>query len=238
MTYAVKEIFGTLQGEGFHAGTPSVFVRFAGCNLWTGRSSHRSRDARRHDAVCPEWCDTDFAKGKKYDAGLLADTIVEAAIQAGIQYIPHIVFTGGEPLMQLDAELLRVVLDRVQAENGEGLHGCPRIAVETNGTIVPDPDTSLLIDWVCVSPKQAPHRIRLRGGSELKVVWPGGMVEPNAYRSELGEFEHYFISPLAEVHDVGRSIVVRESMQTAARYVLENPGWKLTLQQHKVIGLP
>lgn len=230
-SYSVKELFPTLQGEGVHAGKPSVFVRFTGCNLWSGRDETRDRDAERHGAVCPRWCDTDFAVGERITEGDLVQRIEQAGVAGGMSAIPHIVFTGGEPFLQLRRSLLREVSVAFPHAT---------IAVETNGSQIPDPDVAELIHWVTVSPKQPADRIRLRRGNELKVVWPGGAQEPEEFARAFGEgaFEHYYVSPLAETLSVGRSLLVADSMREAASYVLQHTRWKLTLQMHKVIGLP
>lgn len=231
MIYSVTETFSTLQGEGAFAGRPSVFVRFSGCNLWSGKDDTRERDAERHRAACPRWCDTDFASGERKTEAEIVRAIADAAQMGALPYVPHIVFTGGEPFLQLRRSLLREV--RVAYPKAT-------IAVETNGSRVPDPDVHELVDWVTVSPKQPADMVRLRRGNELKVVWPGGAQDPESYAQAFGDgaFVHYYVSPLADTQSVGRSLLSRDAMREAASYVLAHPRWRLTLQMHKVIGLP
>ena len=228
--YAINEIFATLQGEGQLAGTPAIFVRFSGCNLWTGRPEHRERDAERHAASCPRWCDTDFATRERLSPDAIVARAAEAARQAAMPAIPLVVFTGGEPLLQLDAPLAQAML---------ALPGEPRLAIETNGLLAPSPALAALLGWICVSPKTGPERLKLRAGDELKVVYPGGHAEPEAYAEALDRFAHYLVSPLAqtEVAAAGRSQLSRDNMQAAARYCLAHPRWRLTTQQHKLVGL-
>ncbi|MCA9656031.1 MAG: 7-carboxy-7-deazaguanine synthase [Myxococcales bacterium] len=206
MTYRVKEIYATLQGEGAHAGRSAVFCRFSGCNLWSGRERDRDR------AVC-RFCDTDFvgtdgARGGEYSS---PESLVE--VLAGLAATDYVVFTGGEPLLQLDAEL-------VDHCHRRGL----TVAVETNGTM-PAPAG---IDWICVSPK-AGAPLRQRRGSELKLVYP----QPELLPERLAdlEFEHFFLQPMdGPQRD--------ENTQRAAEYCLRHPRWRLSLQTHKLIGLP
>jgi 7-carboxy-7-deazaguanine synthase (Cx14CxxC type) len=209
VSYAVKEIFLTLQGEGAHAGRASVFCRFAGCNLWTGREQDR------HDAVC-QFCDTDFigtdgTLGGRYgDAGKLADTI--AAQWVGADTDRYVVITGGEPLLQLDAELI----DALHKHSFE-------IGVETNGTIEAPPG----IDWLCVSPK-AGTRLRVQRGNELKLVYP----QPDAMPEQFAalDFERFSLQPM---DGPGRD----DNTRRAIDYCLRHPQWRLSVQTHKVIGI-
>jgi 7-carboxy-7-deazaguanine synthase (Cx14CxxC type) len=211
MAYAVKEIFYTLQGEGANTGRPAVFCRFAGCNLWTGREADRTA------AVCG-FCDTDFVGtdgpggGKFSDAGSLARAVA-AAWPSDSDGRRFVVCTGGEPLLQLDADL-------VGALHGEGFE----VAVETNGTVEPPPG----IDWLCVSPKaEAP--LVVRGGDELKLVYPQPGADPS--RFEGLEFARFFLQPMDGP--------AREANTAAAlRYCLEHPRWRLSLQTHKLLGIP
>jgi 7-carboxy-7-deazaguanine synthase len=203
-TYTVKEIFYTLQGEGAQAGTPAVFVRFAGCNLWSGREDDRS------EAVC-QFCDTDFVgvgpDGGRFDAAGLA----RAARAAGPAEL--VVCTGGEPLLQLDAEVI------------DALHAVGfRVAVETNGTIVAPAG----LDWICVSPKAGAEWVQ-RSGNELKLVYPQADLLPDSLPSDL-EFEHFFLQPMD-------GPCLRENTQAAIEFCLANPKWRLSVQTHKVIGL-
>jgi 7-carboxy-7-deazaguanine synthase len=210
-SYAVKELFYTLQGEGAQTGRPAVFCRFAGCNLWTGR------EADRATATC-RFCDTDFVGvdgvggGRFASADQLADAVAAAwpAPDEGRRYV---VCTGGEPLLQLDEEL-------VAALHARGFE----VAVETNGT-QPAPDG---LDWICVSPK-AGAPLRLTGGQELKLVYPQPGAEPERF-AEL-EFSHFFLQPMDGP--------MREANTAAAlRYCLTHPRWRLSLQTHKLLGIP
>jgi 7-carboxy-7-deazaguanine synthase len=207
--YSVKEIFPTLQGEGFNAGRTAVFCRFAGCNLWSGREQDRAQ------AAC-NFCDTDFVGtdgdggGKFADADALAEAV--AALwprDAGHRFV---VFTGGEPLLQLDDAL-------IAAMKARGF----RIAVETNGTVAPPAG----IDWLCVSPK-ADQPLAVHAGDELKLVYPQAKAPPE--RFERLAFEHFFLQPLDGP--------AREANTRAAiDYCLAHPRWRLSVQTHKVLGI-
>jgi len=203
VTYTVKEIFYTLQGEGANTGRPAVFLRFAGCNLWSGREEDRTK------AVC-QFCDTDFVGGSKFaSAELLATT---AAAEWRGEGEPFVVCTGGEPLLQLDIALIEA-LHR---------HGFA-IAIETNGTRPAPPR----IDWICVSPKANAPLVQTRG-NELKVVYPQeGMVPENLARLE---FDHFFVQPMD-------GPALERNTELAARYCLEHPRWRLSLQTHKLLGI-
>lgn len=211
MAYSVKEIFYTLQGEGAQTGRPAVFCRFAGCNLWSGR------EADRATAVCT-FCDTDFVDtdgpgGGRFAAATALATAVARAWPADTGGARFVVCTGGEPLLQLDAGL-------VEALHGEGFE----IAIETNGTRLPPPG----VDWVCVSPK-AGAELLLRTGDELKLVYPQPGAEP--HRFETLEFDHFFLQPMDGP--------AREANTEAAlRYCLAHPRWRLSLQTHKLLGIP
>lgn len=206
--YSVKEIFLTLQGEGYHAGRRAVFVRFAGCNLWTGREQDRTK------AIC-QFCDTDFVStdgpsGGKYSAEQLADTAL--AIWNMPDAKPFMVVTGGEPLLQLDAPLIAAFKQR-------GFE----IAVESNGTIAAPAG----LDWLCISPKAGSQVIQ-QSGNELKLVWPQNGIEPS---SLLGwDFEHYLLQPLDDANQ-------KTAIQTVIAYVEQHPQWRMTLQTHKIVGL-
>jgi 7-carboxy-7-deazaguanine synthase (Cx14CxxC type) len=212
VSYAVKEIFYTLQGEGAHAGRPAVFCRFAGCNLWSGR------EADRADATC-NFCDTDFVGtdgpggGRFATADDLAARVKAAWPGATGQGTPYVVCTGGEPLLHLD----RAAVEALHAAGFE-------VAVETNGTQPAPPG----LDWICVSPKgSAP--LALRAGDELKLVFPQADAEPESFRGLA--FRHRFLQPM----DGPR---VLENTAAAAAYCLAHPAWRLSLQTHKLIGLP
>lgn len=210
MSYAVKEMFKTLQGEGAQAGRAAVFCRFAGCNLWSGREEDREQ------AVC-RFCDTDFVGMDGEGGGRFscAEELAEALARTwgadeGRRFV---VFTGGEPLLQLDAAL-------VEAAHARGFE----IAIETNGTQVPPEG----IDWICVSPK-AGAELLLKGGQELKLVYPQpGLAPENLARLD---FAHFFLQPM---DGPARA----ENTQAAVAYCLAHPQWRLSLQTHKMIGIP
>ena len=211
MAYSVKEIFYTLQGEGGQTGRPAVFCRFAGCNLWSGR------EADRASAVCT-FCDTDFVDtdgpggGRFATAGALADAVASAwpARAGGTRFV---VCTGGEPLLQLDAAV-------VAALHAKGFE----IAVETNGTRLPPAG----LDWVCVSPK-AGAELLLKTGDELKLVYPQAGAEPE--RFEPLAFRHFFLQPMDGPDR-------EQHTQAALQYCLAHPRWRLSLQTHKLLGIP
>jgi 7-carboxy-7-deazaguanine synthase len=211
MSYVVKEIFYTLQGEGANAGRPAVFCRFAGCNLWTGREEHRSV------AVC-RFCDTDFVGTDGPGGGIFrtAEALADAIADRWPRDRPGrplTVCTGGEPLLQLDAAL-------VDAVHRRGFE----VAVETNGTIAA-PDG---IDWICVSPKGGAELVQ-RHGHELKLVHPQPGAPPERY-ADL-DFTHFFLQPMDGPH--------RERNTAAAvEFCLANPRWRLSLQTHKYLGIP
>lgn len=218
MAYLVKELFYTLQGEGFHAGRAAVFCRFAGCNLWSGR------EADREKAVC-SFCDTDFVGvdgegGGRFDTAELLAAAIEAAFP-GERGRRFVVFTGGEPLLQVDGAL-------TDALHARGFY----IAVETNGTVALEPDVS--IDWICVSPK-ANEALKLTRGDELKLVHPQLGVDPARY---LGlAFGSFRLQPRAGLGDAAASEGAR-STAACVRYCLEHPEWQLSVQTHKVLGIP
>ena len=217
--YTVKEIFYTLQGEGRNAGRPAVFCRFSGCNLWTGR------EADRHDAVC-QFCDTDFVGvgsdgGRFTDAASLADAVLarwpDVAGGRARGGRPLVVCTGGEPLLQLDA-------DAVGALHARGFE----VAVETNGTRLPPPG----IDHVCVSPK-ADAPLVLTRGQELKLVFPQRQPDAQPERFADLEFDDFFLQPL----DVGNAEESARNVQAALAYCLAHPQWRLSLQTHKLLQI-
>ena len=213
MTYAVKEIFFTLQGEGANTGRPAVFCRFAGCNLWTGRETDRA------NATC-NFCDTDFVGvdgpggGKFTSAADLARAVAEkwpANVSARARKL--VVCTGGEPLLQMDAELVRAL----HAERFE-------IAIETNGTQIPPEG----IDWICVSPKVGAPLV-LTSGNELKLVYPQPGGEPERF-ADLA-FEQFFLQPM-DGPERERNTALTLS------YCLAHPQWRLSIQTHKLLGIP
>ena len=209
MSYAVKEMFLTLQGEGLNAGARAVFVRFAGCNLWSGREEDRAK------AVC-RFCDTDFVGvdglggGKFGDAGALA--AAAEAMWGGGREARFVVLTGGEPMLQVDDPLV----DALHTANF-------RIAIESNGTLPVHPG----VDWVCISPK-AGSEVEQRSGDELKLVWPQPGLDPAVL--EQWNFRHHLVQPL----DDGRGSANQEA---AMALVMERPRWRLSLQTHKLLGL-
>ena len=211
MSYAVKEIFYTLQGEGANSGRAAVFCRFAGCNLWNGREHSRA------SAIC-QFCDTDFvgtdgAGGGSFNSpGALAAAVAQTwpAADQGKRFV---VCTGGEPLLQLDAPLLRE------------LHGAGfEVAVETNGTLPVPPG----IDWVCVSPK-AGAELLVRTGDEIKLVFPQAGAEPELF--ERLPFRNFFLQPMDGPDR-------QANTDAALRYCLAHPRWRLSLQTHKLLGIP
>ncbi|MBV8457262.1 MAG: 7-carboxy-7-deazaguanine synthase [Acetobacteraceae bacterium] len=211
MAYAVREIFATLQGEGAQTGRVAVFCRFAGCNLWSGRGQDRAT------ATC-RFCDTDFigvdgpGGGRFGSAEALAHAI-EAAWPGGGRERRLVVLTGGEPLLQVDAPLLDALHQR-------GFEA----AVETNGTMEPPEG----LDWICVSPK-AGAPFRLRWGSELKLVYPQAGLDPADF-ADL-PFQHFFLQPMDGPDRVANTAA-------AVDYCLTHPRWRLSLQTHKLIGIP
>lgn len=210
MTYSVKEAFLTLQGEGVQSGSRAVFLRFAGCNLWTGREQDRA------SAQCT-FCDTDFVGtdgeggGKFSDAEQLA-VHVEAMWGEGLER-RLVVITGGEPMLQLDENLI----DRLHARGF-------RIAVESNGTLPATPG----IDWLCISPKAGTDVVQ-RSGDELKLVWPQAGIDPA--QLETWSFDHFLVQPM----DCAARF---EAIAAAAALAMERPHWRVSLQAHKIIGLP
>jgi 7-carboxy-7-deazaguanine synthase (Cx14CxxC type) len=207
MSYAVKEMFLTLQGEGMQAGRRAVFIRFSGCNLWTGREQDRA------SAIC-QFCDTDFVgmdsdHGGRYEADALADQAL--ALWQG-EGEPFTVITGGEPMLQLDAPLIAALKDRGFT-----------IAVESNGTIAAPEG----VDWLCVSPK-AGSTVVQRAGQEVKVVWP----QPGLDMDEIARWD--FPHRLVQAMD-GPDLA--QNQQAAIDFVLANPGWRLSVQTHKLLGL-
>ncbi|MEO7655019.1 MAG: 7-carboxy-7-deazaguanine synthase [Sphingomicrobium sp.] len=210
MAYTVKEIFRTLQGEGRHAGRPAVFCRFAGCNLWSGRERDRA------GAIC-SFCDTDFVGtsgpgGGRFDsADALADAIARLWGSGGDGRF--VVLTGGEPLLQVDAALTRALHDR-QFE----------VAIETNGTIPAVPG----LDWLCVSPKAGAPLVQT-SGDELKLVYPQAGLRPEEV-TDLA-FDHFLLQPMDGPDLAGNTAA-------AIAYCLDHPKWRLSLQTHKLIGIP
>ena len=213
MTYTVREIYYTLQGEGAQTGRPAVFLRFAGCNLWSGREKDRA------SAIC-KFCDTEFVGtggpgGGKFETADLLAHAVSANWPAGQTTVkPYVVCTGGEPLLQLDEPAI------------EALHAAGfEVGIETNGTIKAPPG----IDWICVSPKASAPVVQ-RSGQELKLVYP--QVEEQARPGNFVDlpFEHFFLQPLDGPD-------LEENTRLAVAYCLEHPRWRLSLQTHKILGI-
>ena len=214
MTYSVKELFYTLQGEGAQTGRAAVFCRFTGCNLWSGLEKDRQK------SVCP-FCDTDFVGtdgeggGKFATASALSEAIIKTWPEKNKkqrQGTPYVVFTGGEPLLQLDTELI------------EQLHQAGfEIGVETNGTIAAPAG----IDWLCVSPKRLDELIQ-SSGNELKLLYPRNDLPPE-YFQEL-EFDYFYLQAVDESG-------AEENQQAVVNYCLAHPQWRVSLQTHKLLGL-
>lgn len=209
MSFAVKEMFLTLQGEGVNAGARAVFVRFAGCNLWSGREQDRAT------AIC-KFCDTQFVGtdglggGKFADADALADAV--ASFWGAGQERRFVVLTGGEPMLQVDDAL-------VAALHARGF----RIAIESNGTLPVHPG----IDWICISPKAGSEVVQRRG-DELKLVWPQAGTDVDEL--ERWDFAHFLVQPMDDADAAA-------NVQAAVDFALNNPRWRLTLQAHKTLGL-
>lgn len=210
-TYAVKELFYTLQGEGFHSGRPAVFCRFSGCNLWNGREEDRN------EAVC-KFCDTDFfgidgQNGGKYTAAALREKITSLWQGAESEEL-FLVCTGGEPLLQMDEALIK------------HLHESDiRIAIETNGTIaVPSG-----IDWVCVSPK-ANAKVVINRADELKLVYPQAEVEAQPEKYRDFNADHFYLQPMD-------SDELQDNTRKTLQYCMHHPRWSLSIQTHKILGI-
>ena len=215
MTYSVKEAYYTLQGEGAQTGRAAVFLRFAGCNLWNGLERDRA------SAIC-RFCDTDFVgtdgeNGGKFETAPALAAHVTQIWQdaAGAHGQRYVVCTGGEPILQLDAEL-------IAALKQEGFE----IGVETNGTLAAPAG----LDWICVSPKASAPLVQ-KAGNELKLVYPQDEVEAQPERFLALDFQHFFLQPKDD-QDAAKNV------QAAAEYCLKNPQWRLSLQTHKLTGLP
>ena len=213
MTYSVREIYYTLQGEGAQTGRPAVFLRFAGCNLWSGREQHRA------DAIC-RFCDTEFVGtdgpggGRFETSDALGKAVANAWPQGDTDADRYVVCTGGEPLLQLDA----AAIDALHEAGFE-------VGVETNGTI----EAPAGIDWLCVSPKGRAS-VEQRHGDELKLVYPQPEEEAQPALFQELPFEHFFLQPL---HDEN----VDANTRAAIEYCLAHPRWRLSLQTHKIIGI-
>lgn len=210
MTYSVKEIFYTLQGEGGQAGTPAVFCRFAGCNLWTGREQDRAQ------AIC-QFCDTDFVGtdgtlGGKFETATALAELIAAQWPTGASH-RLVVLTGGEPLLQVDTALI----DALHAQQF-------RIAVESNGTIAAPEG----IDWLCISPKAGAPWVQ-RSGQELKLVWPQPGFDLQALEQDT-QFTHRFLQPMD-------GLLQRQNIAACISACMARPAWRLSLQTHKLTGI-
>ena len=213
MSYKVKEIYYTLQGEGFHTGKAAVFLRFTGCNLWSGHE----KDRQTGSGGCALWCDTNFVGtdgpgGGAYPTAIALASVVANTWRGNSGQQPFVVCTGGEPLLQLDEELV-----------GE-LHELGfLVAVETNGTrAIPAG-----VDWVCVSPKSG-AKVVVSGGNELKLVVPQPGIDPASYETQ--SFEHFFLQPLEDE-------CFEDHKRLTVEYCLAHPRWRLSVQTHKILGI-
>lgn len=210
MTYSVKEIYYTLQGEGAQTGRAAVFLRFAGCNLWSGVEEDRD------EAVC-QFCDTDFVGTDGPGGGKFADAPALARAVAAVwpkeaRGRPYVVCTGGEPLLQLDSAAIAALKE-------QGFE----IGIETNGTLLPPPG----LDWICVSPK-ADAQQKLMRGNELKLIYPQAGAPPERFAGQ--DFQNFFLQPMDNENRAANT-------QAATAYCLANPQWRLSLQTHKLIGI-
>lgn len=217
MSYAVKEIFLTLQGEGVHSGRRAVFCRFAGCNLWTGREADRAK------AIC-QFCDTDFvgmdgAGGGRFDGADALATRIANEWGSGMEH-RFVVLTGGEPMVQVDDAL-------IDALHQHGFY----IAIESNGTLA----VPRSIDWICISPKAGSATQQI-SGDELKLVWP--QMGSDWLVMEGWDFSHHLIQPLDPLGDIANVTERSANLAAAIDFVNEHPRWRLSLQTHKMLGLP
>ncbi len=211
MSYQIKEIFYTLQGEGAHAGRAAVLCRFSGCNLWSGRENDRK------SALCT-FCDTDFRgtnghQGSRYPGTSELVCAIRQLWPGHTGGKPYVVMTGGEPALQLDQNLIHAL----HQQNFE-------VGIETNGTL----PLQAQPDWICVSPK-SDTPLAISSGDELKLVYPQHEAPPEKF--EHLSFDHFYLQPMDNAH-------LKDNIQAAARYCLEHPQWQLSLQTHKIIGLP
>ena len=208
--YFIKEIYYTIQGEGFYTGRPAIFIRFTGCNLWTGLEKDRE------DAIC-YWCDTNFIGTNGLNGGKYSLEEVKKIIKGlwpeDLAENPYVVCTGGEPLLQMDDKFIRMV-----HETGF------EIGVETNGTILPPAD----IDWICVSPKANTDLLLIKG-DELKIVFPQDGIKPKVHEGH--DFDHFFLQPMDGPD-------LKSNTQKAKEFIALHPQWKLSIQTHKILGIP
>lgn len=238
--WLVKEVFATLQGEGTWAGTPAVFVRFGGCNLWSGHDADRERDASRHGADCPRWCDTDFVTAtSRYSTVELLNAVFAEAAKVGMGQPQHVVFTGGEPLLQLQDPACHDLVHRL-------IDMRCRVQIETNGTRpVPESlvDTFAAAAWITVAPKTAPDTILALDANELKVPFPNAW-HPDEYavrmmsKRALRAHGRLFVQPIARTSSRGVSVLDEDTTKRAIDFCLRHPDWRLSVQTHKTIGVP
>ncbi len=224
-TYSVKEIFYTCQAEGYWSGHAAVFVRLAGCNMWSGQEEHRERDAERNSAQCPRWCDTDFVNGYKMSLDEIAKVHREVLGQRNTSVMT--VISGGEPLLQVDGALVDMLMLQSRM-----------VSIETNGTLQV-PRNVAGRAWITCSPKQEPEELRISPSHvhELKVVYPA--YDPLAYEKwAANKIAHMYVQPQAPTTAVGVSVVSVDAMQQAARFVMQNPRWAYSLQTHKLLSIP
>lgn len=241
-TYSIAETMLTIQGEGANAGTVAFFVRMSGCNLWSGKADTRQRDSDRNGAICPMFCDTDFTPRVKLEGSDIVSLIKTH------DNVPLVVFTGGEPLLQLRTDLVEEILNDTSVE---------RVAVETNGTVELSPEQLKMTMpnrgmhkplWITCSPKVPPSKLRIQPQSisELKVVYPA--YDPRTYElwlrstrsSAFQKMPFMYVQPEAVPTEgkIGESVLDQAYMQNAAKFCMQHPQWRLSVQTHKIVGLP
>lgn len=228
--YSIAEIFPTIQGEGLWSGTPALFIRLAGCNLWSGRVEDRERDSKRSQAKCPMFCDTDFSPKEKLSAADLVSRVADYSDKGG----RLVVITGGEPLLQLDYALVSSLLE------------IAGVSVETNGTVALSEDLFRLTTdeesenrlWITCSPKKSAGELAIdpKSVGELKVVYPD--YDPLQYLDWVDPKTLLYIQPSAPQCGLGVSVLDKVNMANAARWCMEHPEWSLSLQTHKILSLP
>jgi len=226
MSYQVKRIFPTLQGEGYWSGTPAVFVRLVACNMWSGYEEDREEYAEANGADCPLWCDTDFTK--EGSEALTSGEIVGRIVREVDDPIDHVVFTGGEPLLQMDSSL-------VQRMHAHGLY----VHVETNGTLsVRDTFEDVYPDWICCSPKLPQGQLQIEEAHELKLIVPDYHPEDYAQLAErvrVQDMAGQRRRPLYVQPEDGPRL--DEAMDECVRYAQQDPRWQVSTQQHKTLGI-
>lgn len=205
--FAIKEIFYSIQGEGFHVGKAAIFIRFSSCNFWSGKEVDRST------AIC-KFCDTDFIGVDGNNGGVYTSETLIDKLNSLSESCKYVVLTGGEPLLQ-------VTYDLVESLKNNGYY----VAIETNGSIVPHSN----IDWICCSPKSL-ERLEVKKAHELKIVYPS--IDPSVYSSKI-KAEHYYIQPT----DIEDKEIKKNNVYECIAYCMDNPQWKLSLQTHKYMGI-